>query len=699
MHDTLSLDDYHALTVPKTVRLSPDGDRAAIIARESVPDADEHRSTLLVVPTDGETEPHRLTRASEASDPRWNPDGTRLAFRAARRTDTALTAGPSPAVDDDESGSEDSIEDTDTEPDPESQVWMFDLARGGDARQLTDFEEGVRDFDWGPDGERLVVSARDPTPEQRSYLEGIRDDDDPYEVTRLQHKQDGDGFLDDVVTYLFVIRADAEGASRTDASRLDDAYGRGAFEPSRGLSPAWGPGNRIAYAAYYGEQPDRTYALDVHTITPDGLDRRTLTAGDVTATGLRWSPDGRHLAYVAAHPTNFHRPTEIHVADPDAGVTWTVSASLDRTVGRGGTAEWIDETTLLAPVGDEGRTRLVRLDATEDAPERVFDAQGTGRTVTAFDATLDTTAVVFSDPTAGQDVFAIATDAIGNPTDPVRLTSLNTALLDGIALPTCTRVHFENPDGETIEGLVYLPPDFEPDISDPLPLICHIHGGPIAYDAPRFQFEYGYWTGHGYAVLNVNYRGSSSYGQAFSECIRGEWGPREAADILAGVDHVIDRGWADPDRLFVSGFSQGGINTLYVLTRDDRFAAAAPEHGIYDFYSNFGTADMHQWYVNDVGVPWENEAAYRAMSSIRDIDQVETPMVITAGENDWRCPPSQAEQLYISAKRAGIDSKLVVYQDEHHNISRPGRQIHRLETLTGWFQRHDPATESPDSTT
>lgn len=711
MSEPLSSDDLYDLRTPTGVAVAPDGGRVAFVVTESDPDEDEYRRSLFVVPADGDRDPHRLTRVDDASTPKWGPDGERLAFLAARERDAALAVG-SDAEDDAAADAEDDAGD-DTEDaadeaaddEPESQVWVFDLALGGDARQVTAFDEGIREFDWSPDGDRLVVSARDPTDDQQAYLDGVREENDPYEVTRLQHKQNGSGFLDDVTTYLFVVDGAARGATREDATRLDDAYGRGAREPFVGLQPAWGPGDRIAYVAYYGGDPDETYVLDVHTVAPDGSNRQTLTDGDVTVQGLRWSPDGQRLAYTASHPTNVHHPSEVHVADPGAREAWSVSASLDRTVGWGGTAEWTGDDTLLAPVGDEGRTRLVRLDADGDAPERAFVAQGTGRTITSFDATPETTAVVLSHPNEGQDVFAIATTDIDTGGDiggdtgvePARISGLNDDLLAGTALPTCERVRFENSDGVEVEGLVYLPEAFDPDgESEPLPLVCHVHGGPTAYDAPGFVFDYAYWTGQGYAVLNVNYRGSTSYGREFSESIRGEWGPREADDILSGVDHVVERGWADPDRLFVSGFSQGGINTLYVVTRDDRFAAAAPEHGIYDFYSNFGPGDMHQWYVNDVGVPWENEDAYRAMSSVRDVDRVDTPLLIAAGENDWRCPPSQAEQLYVSAKRAGVEAKLVVYQDEHHDISRPGRAVHRLESLTEWFETHDPGVEESE---
>ncbi|HET7323645.1 MAG TPA: S9 family peptidase, partial [Halococcus sp.] len=471
-----SVDDFYELTRLTELTVSPDGERVAFTIRETNLDDDSFHTSLFVVPADGSRSPHRLTRASEAGSPVWSPDGTRLGFLATRE-DLVFELD---SVDD-----EDDEEESGTGLESPTQVWAFDLARGGDARQLTDFEEGVREFDWGPTGERIVVSARDPTDEERETLRKRREEKGPIEIERLQHKADGQGYLDSVTTYLFIVDVDSR-----ETQRLDDAYGQGAAEPQSGLQPAWGP-DIIAFRTYRGDDPETTYAQDAYTISPDGGDAERLTDGGLSVTGFRWSPDGTKLAFAGSDPENVYKPTETFVADRNGGYH-SVSASLDRTLAWAGTPEWADGDTLVAPIGDEGLTRLVRLRADTDEPERIFDSQGRHRTVTSFDLAGGTVALGLSAPADGIDVYAAPVEAlVTDDTDALtRLTALNDDLLSGVSLPTCERVQFTNEDGDEIEGLAYLPDDFNPTNPDSRPLIASIHGGPTAYDAPGFDFNY-----------------------------------------------------------------------------------------------------------------------------------------------------------------------------------------------------------------
>ncbi len=323
----------------------------------------------------------------------------------------------------------------------------------------------------------------------------------------------------------------------------------------------------------------------------------------------------------------------------------------------------------------------------------MYETQDEYRTITSFDATESTVALCLTGPSEPDDVYAMPIDGIDGDETPTRLTAMNADLRMRWRCRTVERVTFENGDGGTVEAIAYLPREFDFDDPEPRPLIAAIHGGPMWYDAPHSTPITA--TGRG--------RDTSSFGSTTAEA--SPTAGSSANRSVASGDRVkattsfrawsgrFDAGWADEDRLFITGFSQGGVNTAYVIARTDMFAAAAPEHGIYDFYSLFGTGDHFQWYENDLGLPWEEPDAYHAMSSITEVGNVDTPTLITAGENDWRCPPSQAEQLFVSLKKQGVPTKLVIYPDEHHNIGAPKRARHRLETLTEWFERHDSKSE------
>ncbi len=730
------------LTRVTDVAVSPDGDRVAFCTREYDPDEDDTVDSVWVVPADGTRDPYRLSRASDAGDPVWSPDGSRLGFVAAREPDPELRVGRGDDTEtdddvdagddtedgrdgnggddegnDDEGGDDEGGDDEGNDAEPKPQVWAFDLERGGDARQVTDREEGVDGFDWSPEGDLIVVAARDPTDDERAYLEQRREDG-PIEIERLQHKFDGRGYLDEVTSYLFVVDVETR-----EERRLDDAND-GGYGALGGLEPAWGPGDRIAFVANHTDWPDDNYVRDVYTIDPDGDDRRRVTDGALAVRSVTWSPDGERLAFSARPHDNWYVPAEVYVADvgPGAdadgqahhGAYRSVSRELDRTLAWDGEPRWLDDETLVALIGDGGWTRLVRLHVDGD-PERIFDAQDRLETLGDLDHGGGTIAVTTSRPSDGTDVYALDAAALdvadlegedpddpageGGPTDDdprTRLSALNGDLLEAYPMPGCERVTVESADGTEIEVIVAHPAEFDPDDPDERGLILDIHGGPMSYDAPGFRFQDAFFTSRGYVVARVNYRGSTSYGRAFCEVLRGAWGTVDVEDLQAAVDALVERGWADPDRLFPTGFSQGGVNTAYLVTRDDRWAAAAAEHGVYDLRSDFGTGDAHNWYEADFGLPWENPDAYDAHSSITDVGGVETPLLVTAGEQDWRCPPSQAEQLYVSVRKQGVDARLVIYPGEHHDVGDPDRAVHRLEELDAWFARYDPAREVED---
>ena len=249
------------------------------------------------------------------------------------------------------------------------------------------------------------------------------------------------------------------------------------------------------------------------------------------------------------------------------------------------------------------------------------------------------------------------------------------------------RIRFRDSDSVDVEAFVLLPEGWSKD-QGRLPLLAVIHGGPQSFDEPAFQFDESYWAGLGYLVLQVNYRGSTSYGEAFTRSIQGVWGPKEHDDLMCAVNEGVKRGPADPDRLYVTGFSYGGIMTNWAVGHTDRFRAGASEHGLWDYVSAFGTDDCHLDWQDEYGMPWQNRKAYEASSPMSGAAYIRTPLLITAGEDDWRCPPSQGEQLFLTLKKRGVPTELVIDPGEHHDVGRPSRAIDRLRRITNWLSRY-----------
>lgn len=683
MVEPIPLDVYYDIKQISDVSLSPDGSRVAVVATE-IDTEGEQRNSLFVVPTDGSQPPHRLSRTADASAPAWSPDGSKLGFLATRKRDRELVVGNGGNEVEGEEASDVEIDDDD----PKPQLWLFDLEKGGDAQQITSRNEGVSEFDWGPEGDRVVISSRDPSDEEIDYLEARREEGVPVETERLQHKWNGNGWLDSVRSYLFVVDIETR-----EEHRLDDAYGRGAYEPFTCVQPTWGNDGRIAFLSNRTENPDDSGMMDIYTIAPDGTGLKRITGGEHMVISMEWDREGRRLAFVAGDPDNLCVPFEIYVTD---GETFhSLSATLDRRLTE--TIRWEGEDSLLATIADEGITRLVRVHTDGSPVERVFEQQGRFRTIQQFDHQKGLIAFVLTHPSDGTDVYAMTTDEIdaSSSTDDSlrRLSRTNDDVLDKYPMPACERVTFES-DGHEIEGIAYLPSDFDRDGSEPRSTVVSIHGGPVGYAEPAFDFEHLVWTSRGYVVFCPNYRGSSSYGHAFAEELRGAWGTAEVADIVAGVESLVERGWTDPERVFGTGYSYGGIAQAHIVTQTNLFTAAAPDRGIYDMYAEYGASDAHVQIENDFGQPWENPDRFVAASSITDVDEIDTPLLIMAAGEDERCPLFQSEQLYVRVKKQGVDAKLVVYPDEHHNIRDPDAVVHRLEQLTAWFERHDPAVEA-----
>ena len=696
--DLLQLSDIYRLVRIMELRLSADGRMAAFTAQTARRSKDDYALGLYVVPSDGSGPAHLLSRSATVERGlMFSPDGRYLGVIAGRPDELELAEaaykGEDAAKDDEE---------------PKGQVWVYDLLRGGEPRQLTTFAEGVEGFTWSPDGRRIAVSVRVPTEAQVTYLKDVRKKKGPIVTTRAQHKLDGVGYLDDVRTHLFLVDVDDRAARQITDGPCDEK------------SPVWSPdGNWIMFASNRTGDADQSVRDDLWLVRPDGSEARRLTHGDLQASEPVFSPEGDEVAFVGVlEPENLsvlsHLLT-VRVADaiPVADLKTEVGTGLEGAFGvvpdrfegdpvanarrypkplsASPVRHWqvLEDRPVLhiyftgrdeihAIVGDRGQNRLVR--ALRSGEVEIIAPGDRLLALDRVDVAGGVRVAVLSRDNAPQEVYRL------DP-QPVRLSTLNAKLASERRLATYQWVQFPGWHGEEVEALVTLPPDFRPGI-DRAPLLAQIHGGPQDFDTPTFDIDNQYFASRGFIVVQPNYHGSTSYGEAFCTVIRGRWGPIEHQDLMAAVEHVIGLGWADPDRLYCTGFSYGGMMTNWAVGHTGRFRAVASEHGLYDYRSCFGEDDCHLWWQDDLGVPWQNAAGYEAASPASSVENMHTPMLITAGNEDWRCPLSQAEQLYLALKKRGVPTELVIYQGEHHTVSRPRRAIDRLRRIVGWLGRY-----------
>ncbi len=654
---TLTIDDYFAIARVGSPRISPDGQWVAYTVRTADLEEDESETALwMVSATAKDAEPWRLTAPGySASQPRWSPDGKRLAFLSARQTG---------------------------EEEAKTQVWAFDL-RGGDAQPLTEVKQGVGSFEWSPEGRRLLLEIKDPKPEELlEESEREKQKPQPHVIDRLQFKLDYQGYLDRRRTHLYVQDLDGDPAQEGKANERLRQITSGDFDDSEG---AWSPdGKLVVFSSNRTEEPDGNSNSDLWVVSAENTDlgqtMRRLTSNPGSDRSPVWSPDGKRLAYVTnSRPDLVWYGIEQLATVPAAGGEPRVlTAELDRNVEDPRFSA--DGESIYFLLEDSGERHLAKIAAGGGKVSRPVSGQ---RSVSSFSFSLSgggTAAVLSSEPHLPREVFLLASGALS------QLTHSNRELLDPLTLGEQRNVHYPSADGTEIEAFVTLPPDYDQRLK--YPALLWLHGGPVSQYDVGFHFEAQLFAAHGYVVIRPNPRGSSGYGQQFSVAINADWGNKDTQDVLAGVDFLIEQGYADPDRLGVGGWSYGGMLTNYVITQTDRFKAAISGASEVLYVANYGHDHYQMWWEQELGLPWENRELWERLSPFNQVEKITTPTLVMCGALDWNVPVQNSEQLYQALKRLGRTTQLVVYPGEHHGIRTPSFQKDRFQRFLDWYGRY-----------
>ncbi|ELZ02737.1 peptidase S9 prolyl oligopeptidase active site domain-containing protein [Natrialba chahannaoensis JCM 10990] len=691
--NTITATDFYNLRQVSDPQLSPGGERVAYV--EQLPEDEESsEASIHVVPVGGD-EPTQLTiNEGVDSQPRWSPDGDRLAFASTRGED-----------------------------DDRQQIWVLPTTAGGEARKLTSVVGGITGLEWSPDGSRLLFTQQvtaDDREEGRDLAvdpEYEPETPDPRVIDRMIYRASTE-YMDGRRSHAYVL--DIEAALESDPSdpAETDVIERLTDGDEDHSGATWGDDETVYYAvkrAEEGANPDDslTYDLYEHDLEHDEATAFTQTTGWVTE--LEATTDGRVAVEFTPEKQSSMRQTDVRVHDRETGTETTPTASIDRTIGHRCDFTWApDGESLYFTTPDEGSRVLwsvdvpTTIDSGEEAIEEPTRVYGDGVTVADFSVGDNAVALVQSEWDHPGDVFV--TTRGGNETH--RLTRVNGDLLSDRAVRQPEEIWFESGDAGTedgdgerdqIQGWLLTPPEFDADAAggpdETYPLVVEIHGGPHAQwtTAGTMWHEFQTLAAQGYVVFWCNPRGSTGYGEEHAMAIERDWGDVTLTDVLAGVDEVCEREFVDEDELFVTGGSFGGFMTAWAVTQTDRFTAAVSQRGVYDLTSFYGSTDAFKLIEGDFDTtPWEEPEFLWEQSPTAHVPNVETPTLVLHSDRDYRTPVNTAELFYLGLKKHGVDTRLVRYPREGHELSRSGEPAHvvdRLERIVRWFDGYADSRE------
>lgn len=613
-------------------RISPDGSRVAYLVAENKMEKDKPwKSTtqLWLVPTAGPaSEARQYTRGDESvSGIQWSPDGKLLGF----------------------------IKNAGDEKDKKPQVWLM-YAGGGEPWQVTKHKPGVRSFEFSPEGKTLLLVATEP--ENADKEKRTKDKDDAEVV-------DHDLKMAHLWTWDI-------------ANGQEKQLTKGDFTVS---DPRWSPdGKHITFTSNPTPRQDDSglqtaWVFDVAT----EKQRKVVQTTEHTHTA-RWSPDGKWIAYLGSRGLAIYQ-TNLFIVGADGGQPRKLTGSFELNAGE---PVWgADGKSIYFSSTTRESMEVFAADVASGAVRQLSDKPGTIN-LSEIRANGQTAIGTWSDPEHPAEVFH--SDLKFSAVQPI--TNQN-AWLAEYALGSTEVVKWKSSkDGMEIDGIVTKPVDF--DASRKQPFLLNPHGGPTGASLLTFNPTEQILAANGYLVLEPNFRGSTGRGEKFASANQNDWGNGDYKDDMSGVQAMVDKGWADPDRLGAFGWSYGGYMTFWIDTQTDRFKAISPGAGLPDLYSMYSQTDIHRYLTVFFGMkaPWDNFQEYWDHSPMKYVASVKTPTMILHGQADSRVPIPQAEEFYRALVERHIPVEFVVYPRENHGFVEPRHIQDRWQRYLVFFGKY-----------
>jgi len=652
--DNFVASDVFGLEYAGDPQIAPNGENVVYVRKSMDIMKDRSRSNLWIIDANGSN--HRAIASSSADffSPRWSADGNRLAYASS------------------EEGS--------------VQIYLRWMDSGQVAR-LTDLTASPSSLSWSPDGRMIAFTmpvaaeAARPFGELPKKPDGAEWAPEVRVINSLKYRADGQkGFLPAEYQQVFVIPADGGTPRQLTTGNFN-----------HGSSLTWSTDSKTLYLAtnhdedweYEPLQAD-IYALSV----ADGsMSRLTQRKGPDFSPVV--SPDGRKIAYLGFDDRQMlYENTSVYVMDIDGANSRLISGGLDRNVDA---LQWAsDSKGLIIQYDDGGETLIAHLGLSGDLRQLASNTGGTslGRPYSGGSFSVaNNGAIAFNQASPQRPAELAVMDKRGQSR---LLTHLNEDLLAHKTLGKIEELHVASSfDGRDVEGWILYPPNYE--AGKKWPLILEIHGGPVANYGPRFSTEVQLYAAAGYVVVYMNPRGSDSYGAEFVNLIHHNYPSQDYDDLMTAVDTLIERGIADPQQLFVTGGSGGGVLTAWIVGKTDRFRAAVVAKPVINWTSFNLTADgpayfSRYWFG---AFPWEDQEQYWRRSPLSLVGNVTTPTMLLTGESDYRTPIGESEQFYLALKLRQVDSAMVRIPEASHGIaSRPSNLIAKVVNILGWFEKH-----------
>ncbi len=651
---TITLDDlfrFHDVGGPV---LSPDGQWVAYTVSTVETTADKRITDLWMVSWDGK-EDVRLTWAGDVDEdsddlgssgaPRWSPDGKYLSFTAGRPGKAKGT-----------------------------QVWVLDR-RGGEAHQLTDVKGHLSSYAWAPDAKKLLLAITpDDEAEAAEKAKGAdkeKEKPKPIVLDRYHFKEDVEGYLksnEHTELWLWDVAT-----QKLDKLTTDTKYDES--------NAVWSPdGTHIAYVSNHDPDPDRSINTDVFVVEakPNSTAKRLTTFDGPDGGRIAWSPDSKWIAFAEGDELKLwqYSQEKLGVVAADGGSAPRIlTAALDRSVSS--PLFSADGKSIDVVVEDDRNEYPASVDIASGRAHRTVSDPGT---TTGLNEVAGRTALVWTTDSQPGEVYALENGSLR------RLTHHNDDVVASLKLANTRDVKAIAKDGTEVHGLITLPPGAQ--AGTKIPLLLYIHGGPNGQDNHGFNVHRQLFAAHGYAELNVNYRGSSGRGNAYQKVIAADWGDHEVQDLLAVVDEVVKEGLADPDHLAVGGWSYGGILTDYTIASTTRFKAASSGAGVGNPVALYGIDEYILQYDNELGSPWKDPQKYIQLGyPFFHADRIHTPTLFMGGTSDFNVPLNGGEQMYQALRSLNVPTELIVYPGQFHQFTRPSFIRDRYQRWFDWYDK------------